>query len=189
MKYDPNRHHRKSIRLQGYDYSSPGAYFITMCTHQRAMLFGNVVDGVMVLNDAGEMVVKWINELENKFPNAKIDQYVCMPNHVHFILIITQTPVGADLRVCPDKRNYAPPRGGHTGPPLHQIVQWLKTMTTNEYIRNVKHNGWPSFYGKLWQRNYHDHIIRNERALYAIRNYIINNPLKWDCDRYYENDK
>ena len=85
--------------------------------------------------------------------------------------------VGADLRVCPDSG------GAHTGAPLPTIVQWFKTMTTNEYIRMVKHAGWTPFRGRLWQRNYYEHIIRNERALERIRDYILTNPLHWHLDR------
>ena len=118
---------------------------------------------------------KWYFELPNKFPDIQCDQYIIMPNHIHFIIII----VGADLRVCPDDI------GEHIGSPLHKIIQWFKTMTTNEYIRNVKNNRWEPFDGKLWQRNYYEHIIRNEQELNKIREYIINNPLKWELDKYY----
>ncbi len=235
-KYNRDIHHRRSIRLKGYDYSQPGLYFITICTQNREHLFGKITDGEIVLNDAGKMIEK-------------------MPNHFHGIIQITTNDVvivGADLRVCPDKTgqphdigqshddgqpcdNGQPHRvaptggasesgeynilinkmrngqggntglGGHTGPPqpgpsqpgtpqpgphksnppLHEMVQWFKTMTTNEYIRNVKQNNWPRFNGKLWQRNYYEHIIRNEKSYYQISEYIRNNPIKWQDDRYY----
>jgi REP element-mobilizing transposase RayT len=80
MKYDPNKHHRRSIRLKGYDYSQPGKYFITICTKNRKCLFGDVVNGKMVLNDAGKMIEKWYFELPNKFPDIQCDQYIIMPN-------------------------------------------------------------------------------------------------------------
>jgi len=180
MPYNPDIHHRRSIRLRGYDYSQPGAYFVTICTHNRAWLFGNVVGGEMALNDAGRMVEKWYFELENKFPDILCDEYVIMPNHFHAIII----NVGADRRVCPDKMGGPDERGEHTGSPLHRVVQWFKTMTTNEYIRRVKQNGWQPFSGKLWQRNYWEHIIRNENELNRIREYIINNPLNWHDDEH-----
>ncbi len=228
MKYDPAKHHRRSIRLKGYDYSQPGAYFVTICTQNRECLFGDIVDGAMVLNDAGQMVETWYTELENKFPDMVCDQHVIMPNHVHFIVI----NVGADLRVCPPLpyvRHQLRSIGGHTHehlgepvcsplrtktpsdqhdvilvehtyeptalhktnvgadlcvcPPLHTVVQWFKTMTTNHYIRGVKQFGWPQFDRKLWQRNYYEHIIRDENEYEAIRQYIINNPSKWWLDR------
>ncbi len=109
MKYDPAAHHRRSIRLQGYDYSQAGAYFVTICTQNQDCLFGNIVDGEMRLNEAGEMVGWWYAELENKFSNIECDKFVCMPNHVHFVVAIVRpdvgtdvgTGVGADLRVRP----------------------------------------------------------------------------------------
>lgn len=96
-RYDPQQHHRRSIRLKGYDYSQPGGYYVTIVTQNRDCLFGNVVEGEMVLNDAGRMIKKWYFELENKFPDILCDEYIIMPNHFHTIII----NVGADLRVCP----------------------------------------------------------------------------------------
>jgi len=135
----------------------------------------------MRLNDAGRMVGKWWAELNHKFPNVRTDEYIIMPNHFHGIIII----VGADLRVCPDNKSgaHANQRGAHAGAPLPEIVQWFKTMITNEYIRGVKRSGWPPFRGRLWQRNYYEHIIRDEDALNRIRQYIANNPLGWHLDR------
>jgi REP element-mobilizing transposase RayT len=100
---------------------------------------------------------------------------------MHFIII----NVGADLRVCPNGSGKHVYWGEHTGSPLRDIIQWFKTMTTNEYIRNVKNNGWKTFDGKLWQRNYYEHIIRNEQEMNEIREYIINNPLNWQEDENY----
>jgi len=195
MQYNPNIHHRRSIRLKGYDYSQAGAYFVSICTHNRACLFGNVVGEEIVLNDAGRMVEKWYFELENKFPDILCDGYVIMPNHFHAIII---NAVGADLRVCPNDLRVCPDQmggpdqmgehnktGEHTGSPLHRVVQWFKTMATNEYIRGVKQNGWQPFPGKLWQRNYWERIIRDENELNRIREYIINNPLNWHDDEHY----
>jgi len=173
MKYDPEIHHRRSIRLQGYDYSRAGTYYLTICTQNREYLLGEIVNGVLRLNDAGEMVSRWYGELENKFPDIQCDAFVCMPNHVHFIVV----NVGADLCVRPEMV------GEHTGSPLQRVVQWFKTMTTNEYIRGVKQNNWSPFPGKLWQRNYYEHIIRYENELNRIRQYIIDNPARWGTDR------
>ncbi len=220
---------RRSIRLRGYDYSQSGAYFVTICTQNRECMFGKIVDGEMVLNDPGRMVKKWYQELENKFPDIRCDEYIVMPNHFHGVVV----NVGADLRVCPEtdlrvcpsdvrsrnngqSRRIAPtkPRehigdnhdsdnhktdehmepgepepdahettGAHTGAPLRAVVQWFKTITTNEYIRGVKQCGWPRFDGKLWQRNYWEHIVRNENELNRLRQYIIDNPAKWEHDR------
>ncbi len=184
MRYNPATHRRRSIRLKGYDYSQKGAYFVTICAHNRERLFGGIVDGEMRLNDAGYAVEKWWLELPHKFPLVKMDEYVIMPNHFHGIVVI----VGADLRVCPtpcinpktlsDKHI----KGEHVGSPLHKMIQWFKTMTTNEYIRAVKRYELPFLHGGFWQRNYYERIIRNEQELNKIREYIINNPLKWSLD-------
>jgi REP element-mobilizing transposase RayT len=105
MRFDPDRHHRRSLRRPGYDYAQAGAYFITVCALDRACLFGQVVDGEMRLNAAGVMVERWWIELEKKFPGIKTDIYVVMPNHFHGIIILTEenqpADVGADLRSLP----------------------------------------------------------------------------------------
>jgi putative transposase len=105
MKYNPEIHHRRSIRLKGYDYSQAGLYFITICTQDKLHLFGEITNDEMILNDAGITIEKWWNKLKNKFPNIELDEFVVMPNHFHGIIQINNTnpiPVGADLRVCPD---------------------------------------------------------------------------------------
>jgi REP element-mobilizing transposase RayT len=162
------------------------------------------MDGKMVLTDAGEMIEKWYVKLPTKFSNVLCDDHIVMPNHFHAIITIVPTPaVGADPCVCPDSADnrtekgihMGSQRGNHMGLPLRKsktigqktdnvpvIIQWFKTMTTNEYVRNVKTNGWQSFSGKLWQRNYYEHIIRNEKSLYKIRQYVRNNPMHWDTD-------
>jgi len=104
-----------------------------------------------------------------------------MPNHCHAIII--NTGVGADLRVCPNGYRHGRTSGEHTGSPLHRVIQWFKTMTTNEYICGVRRQGWAPFHGKLWQRNYYEHIVRNEKEFTRIQEYIRNNPENWDMDR------
>lgn len=186
---------RRSIRLKEYNYSQNGTYFITICTQDRECLFGNVVCREMVVNDAGSMVQKWWLELKNKFSTIVIDEYVVMPNHFHGLITMVN-PVGADLRVCPDSISDSrgakcdektgaeclEKMGAHIGAPLPEMMQWFKTMTTNEYIRGVKQNQWPSFNQRLWQRNYYEHIVRDELSLNRIREYIQNNPLQWEWD-------
>jgi len=187
-RYNPNIHKRKSIRLKGYDYTQQGLYFVTICVQNRECLFGHIKNEKMNLNNAGKMIEKWYYELENKFPNIKCGEHIVMPNHFHCII----HNVGADLRVCPNNTDdhnpntggeHNPNTGEHMGSPLHFVVQWFKTMTTNEYIRNVKSNNWQRFNGKLWQRNYWEHIIRNEKSFKNISNYIVNNPTKWYNDK------
>jgi putative transposase len=178
MKYDPNKYHRRSLRLPGYDYTQVGAYFVTVCTHSRRYMFGDVIDGEMRLNDPGGMVEQWWVELEKKFPLVKIDKYMVMPDHFHGIVIIVDqhNHVGADAQVCPI------PQGADPGAPLPRVLQWFKTMTTNGYICGVKQLSWAPLQGKLWQCNYYEHIIRNERELDDIRQYIVDNPAKWHED-------
>jgi putative transposase len=182
-------HHRRSIRLPGYDYSQSGAYFVTICTQDRACVFGRIDNGELRPNDAGNSVHGWWMELSNKFPSVETDAFVVMPNHVHGIIAILDSPVGADLCVRPEQSR-PDQEGAHAGAPLQtnrpaigDIVRWFKTMVTNEYIRGVKTQGWPAFRGRLWQRNYYEHVIRNEDELDRIRQYIENNPINWAFDR------
>lgn len=187
-RYEPHRHHRRSIRLKGYDYTQGGAYFVTVVAQNRSCLFGNVVEGVMCPNDAGRLAGNWWVELNRKFPNVDVDKHVVMPNHFHGIIRI----VGANLCVRPSTGQDIVPnidpcvcpeaKGAHTGAPLPTVVQWFKTMTTNEYIRGVKQRGWPKFRGRLWQRSYFEHIIRDDASLNRIRRYILENPARWDKD-------
>ena len=184
---------RKSIRLKGYDYSQAGLYFVTIVTQNRKNLFGEIQNGKMILNDTGNMVEKWYYELENKYHDIKCREMVVMPNHFHCIIqnISENISVGADLRVCPDNITdnitdetiSGEISGEYTGSPLHRVVQWFKTMTTNEYIRGVKNKNWKPFNGKLWQRNYWEHVIRNKNEYQRISQYIIDNPIKWENDK------
>jgi REP element-mobilizing transposase RayT len=171
MQFNPEIHHRRSIRLPGFDYAQPGAYFITICTQGRVCLFGEIVDGTRYLDDTVSMIERWWTELPHKFAFIRVDQHVVMPNHFHGILIIE----GAASRGLPEGVV-------HPSVTLPDIVRWFKTMTTNEYIRGVRQRGWTAFEGKLWQRNYYEHVIRNERDLDRIRQYIRDNPAKWAQD-------
>lgn len=177
---DLERRHRRSIRLKEYDYARPGAYFVTICTRDKKCLFGKIAGEKMILNDAGITIEKWLHELPSKFNGITLGEYIIMPNHVHCVIENTGS-VGADLCVCPHNTH----AGEHAGSPLHKIVQWFKTMTTNEYIRNVKTNEWQSFNDKLWQRNYYEHVIRSENELSRIREYIANNTANWTTDELY----
>jgi len=164
---------RKQIRLKNYDYSRNGAYFVTICTQGHSHVFGEIVGDEYVgahlcvrPHAPDKMVERWLFELERRFEGVALDCYVIMPNHVHFII---------------RKENET---GAHTGAPLPKIVQWFKTQTTNAYIRAVKAGIYPPFDGRLWQRNYYEHVIRDERELQDIRSYILNNPGKWQEDKY-----
>ncbi len=265
--YNPEIHHRHSIRLKGYDYASEGLYFVTICTQNRECLFGEIKNDEMILNDAGRMVEKWYRKTHDKFPDIICHEMIIMPNHFHCIWENIGASVGADPRVRPNPcvrpidindsqivgahpcvrpdpcvrpvepnikpivgnnncvvdegghengdahanegghfinegaHTGAPLRmddtnlGGHVGPPLRQwtqlstVVRWFKTMTTNEYIRGVNELGWPPFDRKLWQRNYYEHIIRDDVSLLNIAYYIENNPAHWQEDDFYQPQK
>lgn len=173
--YDPNIHKRRSIRLKDYDYSQPGAYFVTICAKSRGSVFGGIKDGIMHLTDAGRTVKSIWNDL---------------PNHVHGIIVISDQKHGQardlPLRAISDDLDVGASLVGALNassvPTLCEIVGAFKSKSTNEYIRGIKQFGWPSFQGKLWQRNYYDHIIRDEKSLEQTREYVFNNPLKWDYD-------
>lgn len=291
VKYDPNKHHRRSIRLKGYDYAQAGRYFVTFCVKDREHFFGEIINDEMHLNDAGIMIEKWYLELENKFPKIQCHEYIVMPNHFHAIIQIVDilgnhtisnetnnlnspnmfdmgrgepmcspetsnepnnmdspkmsdagrgepmcspktsnesntfdtgrgelmsspemsdesnnmdSPEMSDTTILPDiKSNHViqgrhvglpqqsaqpslsqskPILGEHKDSPLWEVVQWFKTMSTNEYIRGVKTLDWERFNGKLWQRNYYEHIIRNDESCERIATYIINNPKNWNND-------
>ena len=161
------KHNRKSIRIKNFDYSSEHYYFITICCQNRALLFGKIELGNLVLNNAGTMINDVWAKLPNKFPHIKLHNHIVMPNHFHGVIEIIDTSTKTVI-------------------PLHQIVQWFKTMTTNFYIKNVRLNSWTSFNGKLWQRNYYEHVVRNEKSLIAILEYINSNPKNWLYDQHYE---
>ena len=218
MPYDPNLHHRRSIRLKGYDYSQSGYYYITLCVKNNDCLFGEIVDHQMNLNDAGKMVEKWVHELGHKYPDIECGEYVVMPNHFHCIIENNGKGnpnmndnsgiVRANLRVCPlpihqgkhvgspvqlpdgvlGKHVGSPVQlpdgvlGEHVGSPLRNIIQWFKTMSTNEYIRGVKTMGWKRFDGKLWHINYWEHVIRDQNSFDYISSYILENPKNWHAD-------
>jgi len=162
--------------------SSPGAYFVTICTQNREFMFGDISLGEMKLNDAAKMVATIWDELPHNNPGIIIDEFVIMPNHIHGIIVINKH-VGARLVCAHDKNNTIEKWADmKPAPTLGDIICAFKSITTNEYIIGVKERGWKSFPGKLWQRNYYEHIIRDEDELNSIREYIVNNPLNWDID-------
>ncbi len=181
-----NIHQRRSIRLPGYDYSQLGAYFITICTQDRKCLFGNIVDGKMTSNDAGTIIQTVWRELPIHYNGTEIDEFVVMPNHIHGIVIVGATPRIGQAQEGGQPQGVAPTENitGNTEPlSLPDVVHRFKTMTTKRYADGVKQYGWPPFPGRLWQRNYWEHIVRNEIELNKIREYIRNNSTQWDHDR------
>ncbi|MCL2341773.1 MAG: transposase [Firmicutes bacterium] len=155
-------YHRKPYtRLKNYNYSGNGYYFITICTQYRLNLFGEIKDNQVVLNTAGKMINNWYLNIKRKFKEIALDKYVIMPNHIHGIIIINSTKDEISL---------------------FRIIQWFKTMTTNEYIRGVRSKTYKPFEKRLWQESYYDHIIHNKENYLRIQKYIMDNPILWNKD-------
>lgn len=178
MPFDSAVQHRRSIRLQRYDYSCAGAYFVTICTQNRECLFGEVVDEVVRLNNAGKVVEECWQEIPSHFPQVELDEFVIMPNHVHGILVIGD-PGGAAAERANDRANdYSPlqkKRPAGTSRTIGSIVRGFKIGVT-KWMRQTH----PIY--EVWQRNYWEHIIRDEAELAQTREYIRNNPVRWELD-------
>jgi REP element-mobilizing transposase RayT len=176
-KYDQDRNSRRSIRLPGYDYAQLGTYFVTMCTQGRERLFGEVVNGNMALNDAGKMVQSVWEELPRYYLGIEVADFVVMPNHIHGIIVLTT--VGAGPYACPGD---GWPQVAAPTMSLIDVVHRFKSLTTSRYRHYVVEKNWQPFPGRLWQRNYYEHIVRDENELNCIRKYIIDNPMQWEMD-------
>lgn len=168
-------HHRQSIRLKGYDYSKEGLYFITICTHERECLFGDIADEEIKLNDAGKIANECWLEIPNHFPNVILHEFIIMPNHVHGIIELkTIANVGAkNFSPLPNQTPFKSP-----SKTIGSIVRGYKIAVTKWFRNNT-------VIQTAWQRNYHDHINRNQQSYETIANYIINNPAKWGDDKFY----
>jgi len=189
VQYKPNIHHRRSIRLKGYDYSQAGLYFITICIQNRLCLFGEIDDGAMVLNNAGEMVHgQWL-ALADRFHTVELDEFIVMPNHFHGIieLIPGHSDIGQPQGIAPTGAQSSIEQITTTeiSPAIGDVIGAFKSLSTNDYIAGVKQKNWQPFDQKLWQRNYYEHVIRSEQSYLDIVEYIRNNPLKWAEDKYY----
>ncbi len=165
MSFNSKIHRRRSIRLPGYDYTSAGVYFITICASGKECLFGVVENGQMRLNDAGRIAAQCWHDIPLHFPHAELDEWVVMPNHVHGIVMIDDGKVGA--------KNFSPLHG--TSKTISSIVRGFKIGVTKWMRQNKSIH-------QVWQRNFYEHIIRNETELHGIREYIQNNPAKWELD-------
>lgn len=185
MKYDPTKHHRRSIRLKGYDYHKAGAYFVTICTKNRECVLEDPTVTSIILD-------VW-NALPQWFPAIELDEFVIMPNHVHFVVWILppggMPPVGIPLAGIPQPDGGEPlpyrlptPQKTNDRPSLGDIVGAFKSLVFTVYHDYIQSNNL-SKRAKFWQTNYYEHIVRNDRALNAIRRYIIENPVNWKLDR------
>ena len=193
MIYDPKKHHRRSIRLKGFDYSQAGLYFITICVKNRSCLFGDIDDGKMNLNDAGIMAENNWLELPKRFTNLQLHEYIVMPNHFHAILeivgvtlVVTQNYDGPQIKK--GQPQGFTPTSTTNNKTVGDMVGAFQSIVTVEYIRGVKKYNWKRFDKKLWQRNYYEHIIRNDVDYNRISNYVIDNPKTWDNDKFNTNN-
>ncbi|GHV15623.1 hypothetical protein AGMMS49938_14300 [Fibrobacterales bacterium] len=176
-----NIYNRCSIRLSNYDYSQNGLYYITICVQNREYLFGEITNGEMILNDAGQIVETVLNELPQHYSNVQLDAFIVMPNHIHCIIAI----VGAGFKPAQNETANIGRTGFKPAPTgsksrihgLPEIVRGLKTFSARKI--NALHN---TMGEKLWQLNYYEHIIRDEKSYQTISEYIVNNPANWQND-------
>ena len=213
MSYDPLRHHRQSIRLRGHDYTQAGEYYVTLCVKDRECALGEIKDGLMLLSGIGEIAATCWLEIPRHFPNALLDEFVIMPDHMHGILILRNcVPVGVQYieprrenieprreNIEPRRENIEPrreniePRRENIAPRIEQnpnLNRYQKVVpgSLSSIIRSYK-----GAVARLchrqgipefrWQRNYYEHIIRDGHALDRIRRYIANNVSKWSEDK------
>ena len=200
MSYKIDYPNRRSIRLKGYDYSNPGAYFVTICTRDRLPLLGIVNNAEIMLAPLGHIVESLWNLIPQRFKGVDLDVFVVMPNHIHGVIVLSgegrgEALAGSVFRLNHEETaNASPlyplrtdnppsirrnPRGTQRGS-LGAIIQNFKSVSTRK-VNQLR--GTPGT--SLWQRNYYEHIIRNMNELDRIRHYIVDNPLRWECDKYH----
>lgn len=167
VEWHDRKHVTRRLRLRGHDYSEPGAYFVTICVEKRRCLFGDVSAGIMLPNIAGTVIESWWCTLPRRFPSVLLDAYVVMPNHFHGLLFLGTVPEE---------------QGSTALLTLSDVMGWFKGVTTNDYIRGVRTDGWHRFSGRLWQQNFYEHIIRSDTELDRYRAYIDANPSQWEED-------
>lgn len=170
MKYNPNKHHRKSIRLKGFDYAKANLFFITINCDKRAHYFGKIENQKMILNEAGMIANHCWLEIPLHFPNVILHEYMIMPNHIHGIIEITEN------NHSEDQLNYPPRQNAYQKiipNSIGSIVKGFKIGVTKWFRINTNIE-------TVWQKNYYEHIIRNEQAYENISKYIINNPMNWE---------
>jgi len=172
VKYDPKMHHRRSIRLKGYDYTKDGLYFITICTLNHIHLFGKINNGIMALNEVGQVAAEALQWLPGNYQYVEVAESMIMPNHLHAIIEIGSCRGGSQTTLTqtgPTKRK-----------PLGRLVGSFKTVSSRRINEMRQMPGCP-----VWQRNYYEHIIRDHESYVKCCEYIRNNPLKWQEDKYY----
>ena len=170
MTFDNKIHHRKSIRLRNYDYSQAGAYFITICTQDKECLFGDIVDDELQLNNAGRIIQLIWSEIPIHYPQVELDEFVIMPNHFHGIFNIRPSELGA--------ASSAPTEPPPIAPTIGQIMRRFKSMSAIAVNKSLGRSS-----QALWQRNYWERGVRDEKQLHGLQEYIVNNPRQWELDK------
>ena len=163
--------YRKFLRSPLHNYADAGAYFVTICATNGAQLFGTILDE-LVLNDIGKMIESVWLKMPEHFPTVGLDSYIVMPNHFHGIVVLGLDNIDGQWMRLEEKNN----------PSLTEVMGAFKSITTLEYSKGVRHQNWPSFNKRLWQRSYFDRVIRNDEEMGRIRSYILNNPFRWYMD-------
>jgi putative transposase len=166
---DTNFRH-KSIRIQGYDYSQPGTYFITMCTSQKKLLLGEVTQGIIHLSKLGEIARQELEQLSVKFSRIHLDVFVIMPNHIHVLITISASDAAIQIA---NAEAFSHPVSGS----IPTVVRTYKSAVTR---RAAMRRDNPI--SELWQRNYYEHVVRTEKEKEQIYAYIVSNPIQWDSD-------
>jgi REP element-mobilizing transposase RayT len=184
MERQVQGHHRRSIRLPGYDYTTPGAYFITICTRQHACLLGEITNSQIQGTPLGYLAQQQWLKLPTRFPHIQLDAFIVMPNHMHGILIIPGRGMGVGIRLLGDQTHpHAPTSHEQFGQPvpgsIPTIIRSYKASVAlrSKYLANPPTTN-------IWQRNYWEHIIRDEAEWVRIRDYIQTNPAHWEEDRF-----
>jgi len=188
MSYNPEKHHRRSIRLKGYDYSQPGWYFVTICIQNREMILGNIENGMMILINIGKIINHHWQRQPHIFKNIELDRYQIMPNHLHGIIHIagvkhSEKHISEKLNDSGGNASPLQPPHGTVPGSLGAIMQNFQSVTARK-INKIRKT--PA--ARLWQRNYYDHIIRDENDYLTHWRYIEENPMKWHEDCYWIDD-
>jgi len=188
MTYNPDIHHRRSIRLKNFDYASVGAYFVTISVQNRISLLGKISGSQIKLSEMGEIAKQCWLDMPGHLNNVELDEFVVMPNHIHGIIVLTNICRGVQLN-APTQFNALAPT---TSEPRHEHFSKISPMkkTLAVIIRTYKaavtticrQSGFCQF---RWQRNYYEHIIRNDVEMNRIREYINNNAINWEDDEYF----
>lgn len=164
-------HITSRLRWRGFDYTTPGLYFVTICCYQRSRLLGRIEDRHLVSTLAGDMVQNLWDDIPTLYPDATVDCHVVMPNHVHALIGLGAASVDNEVNTS-----------------LIEIIHWFKSYSTTMYIRGVREHGWKPFPGHVWQSGFHDHYVRTERDLNVLREYVAQNPARWEEDVHFGRD-